>query len=172
MAEPRRRYRSGEEDSARWSDFRFRDGDIVVSTRSKSGTTWLQMVCALLVLRTADFPQPLHEISPWLDWLVRPLEEVIEGLESQSHRRIIKTHTPLDGLPLDDRATFIVAGRHPLDMAVSLYHQGDNVDRHRVAQLAGSPPARPHRAGRWPIGCERGLRGTVRRSRSSTRSQA
>ena len=34
--------------------------------------------------------------------------------------------------------------RHPLDMAVSLYHQGDNMDRARLAELTGVP-ARPRR---------------------------
>ncbi|HSF86957.1 MAG TPA: sulfotransferase domain-containing protein [Acidimicrobiia bacterium] len=136
--EPQRRYRSSEEDSARWNGFAFRSGDIVISTRSKSGTTWVQMICALLVHHTADFPAPLHVMSPWLDWLVEPRADVIARLEAQQHRRIIKTHTPLDGIPLDDRVTYIVTGRNPLDMAVSLYHQGGNIDRARLAQLSGS----------------------------------
>jgi hypothetical protein len=37
------RYQSPDEDSARWLGFPFRDGDIVISTRSKTGTTWVQM---------------------------------------------------------------------------------------------------------------------------------
>jgi hypothetical protein len=53
------RYQSAEEDSARWSGFPFREGDIVISARSKSGTTWMQMICALLVFRTPDLPAPL-----------------------------------------------------------------------------------------------------------------
>jgi hypothetical protein len=36
------RYQSPEEDSARWLGFPFRDGDIVISTRSKTGTTWVR----------------------------------------------------------------------------------------------------------------------------------
>ena len=43
------RYQSPDEDSARWLGFPFRDGDIVISTRSKTGTTWVQMICALLI---------------------------------------------------------------------------------------------------------------------------
>ena len=42
-------------------------------------------------------------------------------------------------MPLDDRATYIVVGRHPLDMAVSLYHHRDNIDRRRMAELTGQP---------------------------------
>jgi hypothetical protein len=130
---------SADEDSARWDQFRFRAGDVVISTRSKSGTTWMQMICALLVFGTSDLPAPLPELSPWLDHEIEPVADVVRRLEAQEHRRFVKTHTPLDGLPIDPRATYVVVGRHPLDMAVSLYHQGDNIDRERVAELTGRP---------------------------------
>jgi aryl sulfotransferase len=145
------RYQSAEEDSARWAGFEFREGDIVISTRSKSGTTWMQMICALLVFQTPDLPAPLGELSPWLDWLVTPREEVLARLAAQEHRRFIKTHTPLDGIPLDPRATYIVVARHPLDMAVSLYYQGENIDRARVRQLTGQPGTAPAPAPRPPL---------------------
>ncbi|WP_433688403.1 sulfotransferase domain-containing protein [Micromonospora carbonacea] len=138
------RYRSSEEDSARWAGFPFRDGDIVISTRSKSGTTWMQMICALLVFGTPDLPAPLSRLSPWLDWLAEPRAEVYARLAAQRHRRFVKTHTPLDGVPLDDRAHYVVVARHPLDMAVSLWHQSGNLDRARLAELTGRPaPAGP-----------------------------
>ncbi|NEE00870.1 sulfotransferase domain-containing protein [Phytoactinopolyspora halotolerans] len=133
------RYQSADEDSARWLEFPFREGDIVISTRSKSGTTWMQMICALLVFQTPDLPAPLSTLSPWLDWLIVPRDEVYDRLAAQQHRRFIKTHTPLDGVPIDPRATYIVVARHPLDMAVSLYHQGQNLDRKRIRALAGEP---------------------------------
>jgi len=138
-AAPRYRYTSPDEDSARWWDFPFRQGDIVVSTRSKSGTTWVQMICLLLVYGTPDLPGRLGALSPWLDHLVRPADEVFARLAAQEERRVIKTHTPLDGVPLDDRVTYIVVGRHPLDVAVSLYHHGANIDRRRMAELTGNP---------------------------------
>ncbi len=138
------RYRSDEEDSARWVGFPFRGGDIVISTRSKSGTTWMQMICALLVFQTPDLPAPLAQLSPWVDWLVTPSADVYARLAAQEHRRFVKTHTPLDGIPIDPRATYIVVARHPLDSAVSLWHQGDNIDRARVRELTGAPePDRP-----------------------------
>jgi aryl sulfotransferase len=138
------RYQSPDEDSARWLGFPFRDCDIVISTRSKTGTTWMQMICALLIFQTPELPAPLAQLSPWLDHLIVSREQVYARLAAQQHRRFIKTHTPLDGIPLDPRATYIVTARHPLDMAVSLYHQGDNIDRARVRQLTGQPePAEP-----------------------------
>jgi aryl sulfotransferase len=145
------RYQSPDEDSARWLGFPFRDGDIVISTRSKTGTTWVQMICALLIFQTPELPAPLAQLSPWVDHLIASREQVYAELAAQEHRRFIKTHTPLDGIPLDHRATYIVTARDPLDMAVSLYHQGANIDRARVRQLTGEPePAEP-RKGRKPL---------------------
>ena len=140
------RFMSADEDSARWLDFEFRGDDIVISTRSKSGTTWVQMICALLVFQTPDLPRPLAELSPWLDWLVVPKDKVFADLEVQRHRRFIKTHTPLDGLPIDDRVTYIVVARHPLDAAVSLHHQSGNINRARMAELTGNPDLAKHTA--------------------------
>ena len=135
--EPPVRYRSPDEDSARWWHFPFRPGDIVISTRSKSGTTWMQMICALLVFQTPAFPQPLADLSPWLDWLITPEAEVYARLAAQRHRRIIKTHTPLDGLPIDPGVTYIVVARDPLDPGrVSLFPPEDV-----QPQPAPDPPA-------------------------------
>jgi hypothetical protein len=145
------RYRSDEEDSARWLGFPFRQGDIVISTRSKSGTTWMQMICALLVFQSPSLPASLSTLSPWLDWLITPRDKVIARLAAQEHRRFIKTHTPLDGIPLDPRATYIVVARHPLDLAVSLHHQGNNLDRERIRQLTGQPEPEQPPAARLPL---------------------
>jgi Sulfotransferase domain len=101
MAETPVRYQSPEEDSARWFGFPFRDGNIVISTRSKTGTTWVQMICALLVFQTPELPAPLAQLSPWLDHLTASRDDVYAQLAAQKHRRLVKTHTPLDGIPLD-----------------------------------------------------------------------
>jgi aryl sulfotransferase len=144
MPETPHRYVSEDEDSDRWTGFAFRPGDIVISTRSKSGTTWMQMICALLVFGRPDLPRPLAELSPWIDHLVESRSDVYARLAAQAHRRFVKTHTPLDGIPLDARATYVVVARHPLDMAVSLYHQGNNIDHVRLRQLTGAPePSTP-----------------------------
>ncbi len=106
-------------DSGRWEGFQFRDDDIVISTPAKCGTTWMQMFCALLIFQTSELPGRLTELSPWLDMQTAPRDEVVAALEAMEHRRFIKTHTPLDGLPYDERVTYICVGRDPRDVAVS-----------------------------------------------------
>jgi hypothetical protein len=149
------RYISADEDSGRWEGFPFRTGDIVISTRSKTGTTWVQMICALLIFQTPQLDRPIGWYSPWLDRLIRPKEEIFARLEGQQHRRFIKTHTPLDGLPIDPRATYIVIGRHPLDSAVSLYYQGHNINRARqrelTQELTGQPVPAEAESPRKPV---------------------
>jgi hypothetical protein len=113
-----RRYRSVVADNARWDGFEFRDGDIVVCTPPKCGTTWMQTMCALLVF-DGRLDQPLAEISIWLDMQLANIDDVVARLAAQQHRRIIKTHTPLDGVPWDARVTYIGVARDPRDVAVS-----------------------------------------------------
>jgi aryl sulfotransferase len=132
-----RRY-AGERNE-RWEGFEHRPGDVVISTRSKCGTTWLQMIVLMLVHGTTELPAPLGELSPWLDWGIEPIGEVRSRLAGQQQRRVIKTHTPLGGLPLDRRVSYLVAGRRPLDVAVSQYHHSRNINRVRFAELSGTP---------------------------------
>lgn len=97
------------------------------------------MICALLVFQTPELPAPLTTLSPWLDMCVRPASDVHAHLAGQQHRRFVKTHTPLDGLPADSRVTYLVVGRDPRDVAVSLLHHGDNLRRDVVRRLVGEP---------------------------------
>lgn len=120
--------------SDRWDGFVFRDDDIVISTPPKSGTTWMQTLVALLLFDGVP-DQPVHELSPWLDMNLRTKDEAHTMLAAQTHRRFIKTHTPLDGLPLDDRVTYLTVGRDPRDVFVSMLHHGDNIAREQMLAL-------------------------------------
>jgi hypothetical protein len=131
----RPRYRSIIADSGRWDGFAFRPGDVVISTPSKCGTTWTQMLCALLIFDGPAFPAPLEEVSPWLDNCTRPLAAVTATYSAQTHRRFIKTHTPLDGIPLDRDVTYLVVGRDPRDVAISWEHHAANMDFARLLAL-------------------------------------
>jgi aryl sulfotransferase len=122
------RYETIFADSARWDSFVFRPDDIVISTPAKCGTTWLQTICAMEIFEHTKFDRPLDRISPWLDVLTRPLDAVLTDYEAQTHRRFIKTHTPLDGLPFDVRVTYSCASRDPRDVAVSWDGHASNIN--------------------------------------------
>ena len=120
-------------DSTRWQGFQSRSDDILICTSYKAGTTWTQMICSLLIFRSAEFSQPLTAISPWLDLKIEPIEDVLATYEAQRHRRFIKTHTPLDGLPYYPEATYLYVGRDPRDVFMSMMNhlQNDNPEASR-----------------------------------------
>jgi hypothetical protein len=123
---PARHYNHPVWDSARWQGFAPRTGDILVCTPYKAGTTWMQMICALLVFQKTEFHLPLAEISPWMDLKGHTAEKVHGMYAVQDHRRIIKTHTPLDGLPWFPEATYICVERDPRDIFMSMLNHLKN----------------------------------------------
>ncbi|WP_211517030.1 sulfotransferase domain-containing protein [Geodermatophilus africanus] len=123
-----RRYQGTVYDSNRWDGFQLRPGDIIIASSPKCGTTWTQMICALLILQEPELPLPLDRLSPWIDMETRARTEVFADLQAQTHRRFIKTHTPLDGLPHDPRVTYICVGRDPRDVALSIDRHIDNMN--------------------------------------------
>ena len=130
-----RRYHGFFADSARWERFRFRDDDIVISTPSKCGTTWMQNIVGSLIFDRPVLGVPISTVSPWLDMLIRTDDEVFGLLDAQQHRRWIKTHTPLDGLPLLHTVTYIAVIRHPLDVALSDRDHRSNMVQRRALEL-------------------------------------
>ena len=112
----------------RWANFPFRQGDIVVSTLPKSGTTWIQMICALLIFQTPDLPAPLPKLSVWLDAEGETRDNLYTSLAVQRHRRFIKSHLSLTEIHNDPRAIYIAVVRNPLDSVVSLCHQEQRIN--------------------------------------------
>lgn len=88
-------------------------------------------------------------MSPWLDQVTEPINAVRARLDAQSHRRVIKTHTPLDGLPLREDVVFVGVGGDARDVALSMGDHLRNMDLARVAELrlaaggASGTPLRP-----------------------------
>jgi aryl sulfotransferase len=119
-------YQNHHLDSTRWERFVPRDDDIVISTSYKSGTTWTQMIVAGLVFGAEEAPYQVMELSPWVDSRYRDIDSVIERLDSQNHRRFIKTHLPLDGLPYYSQVKYIVTGRDARDVCMSLWNHYSN----------------------------------------------
>jgi aryl sulfotransferase len=60
--------------------------------------------------------------SVWLDFALGSLGNDVKKLVEQTHRRFIKTHLPLDGLPFYDHVRYIVVSRNPRDVFMSLWN--------------------------------------------------
>jgi aryl sulfotransferase len=108
-------------DSTRWDGFEFRDGDTVIATWAKSGTTWMQQIVSQLVFNGAEGLAAM-DIAPWLDMRCMPLDDVMQGLEAQTHRRFVKTHLPADALRMSPQANYIYIARDGRDVAWSFYN--------------------------------------------------
>ena len=111
-----RTYQNFAMDSTRWQRHQPRPDDIVISTPPKSGTTWTQeIVRQLIFCGQPDAPErdslALSQISPWLDQRRFPLDEVLNRLEAQQHRRFVKSHLRLDGLPYFPQVKYIACSR-------------------------------------------------------------
>lgn len=110
-----------------WNNFKFRDDDVIVATYAKSGTTWTQQIVGQLVFQGAE-DVPIHDISPWLDLRIMP-PDTMEKIEAQTHRRIIKTHLPLDALTFSRKAKYIYIGRDGRDVVWSFYNHHANANQ-------------------------------------------
>jgi aryl sulfotransferase len=119
-------YRNHHLDSTRWEHYVPRDDDIIIVTSVKSGTTWVQTIVMYLIFGDVQ-PRPVWHTSPWLDARFGPpLDEILEVLRAQQHRRFIKTHLPLDGLPYHPQVKYIVVGRDARDVLMSLWNHCRN----------------------------------------------
>jgi aryl sulfotransferase len=122
-------------DSRRWSGYQPRDGDIVIATYSKCGTTWTQRIVSMLVL-ASDEPQPVWELSPWPDARFGPpIEDVMASANAQTHRRFFKSHLPLTALPLYDGVQYIHVARDGRDACMSLHNHLLNFSAEGLAML-------------------------------------
>lgn len=108
-------------DSTVWNDFQFRDGDIIIGTWGKSGTTWLQQIVGQMIFGGSD-EVSIADMSPWVDLRVPPKPEKLAMLEAQTHRRFLKTHLAVDTLVFSPRARYIYIGRDGRDVLWSMYN--------------------------------------------------
>jgi aryl sulfotransferase len=113
-------YQNHHLDGPRWERFKTRPGDIVISTSYKAGTTLMQTIVSNLLFPDGNLPAPANDLAPWLDMRLRPFEDMAAELEAQTHRRCMKTHLPLDGLPYREEVKYVVVSRDPRDVFMSL----------------------------------------------------
>jgi aryl sulfotransferase len=125
-------------DSTVWNDFRFRDNDIIIATYAKSGTTWMQQMVAQMLFG-GDPDLPVAELSPWVDLRVPSRDIKLAAIEAQTHRRILKTHLPVDALVFSPRARYIYVARDGRDVVWSMYNHHANANASWYAALNDTP---------------------------------
>ncbi len=132
---PEREYRTWIFDSRRWQHYRPRPDDIIIATYPKCGTTWMQRIVGLLVFQSPE-PKPIMQISAWIDRrFPQPIEAVMTLIEAQEHRRFLKSHLPLDGLPFHDDVKYIHVARDGRDACMSFHNHGTGFTEEMLAGL-------------------------------------
>jgi aryl sulfotransferase len=130
-----REFRTWGVDSRYWSGYAPRDDDIIIATAPKCGTTWMQQIVSSLVFGDANV-RPLPTVSPWVEARFRyTAEEMRQILASLQHRRFLKTHLPIDGLPLYDDVKYIHVGRDGRDAAFSMHNHFSGFSEAHLALL-------------------------------------
>jgi len=112
-----------------------RPDDIVVCTPPKCGTTWMQTIIVSLLWPDGRAPDPVMVLSPWLEAEFYRFEELRARLDAQAHRHVIKSHTPADGIPIRDDASYIFVGRDGRDAFMSYCHHHEVFSRGVRAEL-------------------------------------
>lgn len=125
-------------DSTIWNDFQFRQDDIIIATYAKSGTTWMQQIVAQLVFN-GDPNLAVAALSPWLDLRVPPKAVKLAEVEAQTHRRILKTHLPVDALVYSPQAKYLYIARDGRDVLWSLYNHHANANSLWYEMLNDTP---------------------------------
>lgn len=136
-------------DSTRWERYSPRNDDIIIVTPYKSGTTWMQTIVMHLIFQDLQ-TRPIEEFSPWLDMRLPSVDQIINKLEQQKHRRFIKTHLPLDGLPYYTQSKYIVVGRDARDVFMSLWNHHSHVTKEFLRALNTTPGRVGHPIPRCP----------------------
>jgi aryl sulfotransferase len=125
-------------DSTVWNDFKFRDDDVVISTYAKSGTTWTQQIVGQILFNGSE-DVSIGQSSMWLDLRVPPREVKLAAFESQTHRRFVKTHLPVDALVFSPKAKYIYVGRDGRDVVWSMYNHHKNANETWYQMLNETP---------------------------------
>jgi aryl sulfotransferase len=135
-------------DSTVWNSFKFRNDDVIVATWAKSGTTWTQQIVSQLIFNGAEGID-VPKISPWVDLRIMP-KAAIDGLEDQTHRRVLKTHLPVDALVFSPKAKYIYIGRDGRDAIWSLFNHHINATDDFFAAFNNCPGRQGPRLERGP----------------------
>lgn len=129
-------------DSRVWDEFDFRDDDVIIGTWGKSGTTWTQQILGQLIFAGQE-DLSLSDMSPWLDFVVPPVEAGLPLVKAQTHRRFVKTHLPLAALTFSPKAKYVYVGRDGRDVVWSMHNHHANFIPEFYQHFANNPRTGP-----------------------------
>jgi aryl sulfotransferase len=132
-------YQNHHLDSTRWDAISLRPGDVVISTAYKAGTTLTQTIVGHLIFFGGEMPEVLLRASPWVEMRMHPLDDLRELVEGQTHRRFLKSHVGLDGIPYREDVSYLFVARDPRDVFMSLWNHYSNHTPEFMSTLNGLP---------------------------------
>jgi aryl sulfotransferase len=129
LVSPTRVVRDYLHNSLVWEDFLARDGfaegDVIIVTPVKAGTTWTQRIIQQILHNGAENDGSLSDTSPWLESSWGDHAGMLDVLKRQleaGSRRVIKSHLPADALPMAPEARYVFVGRNGKDAAISFHN--------------------------------------------------
>ncbi len=123
--------------SRNWDLIDPRDGDIVITTSYKSGTTWMQNIVLRMVFAGVPVPA-VADVSPWVDLRRADPGPMAALLADQTHRRVMKSHLSLDAIPYHPGTRYIVCVRDARDVFMSLWNHMSLMSVAAVEAMNGS----------------------------------
>jgi len=104
------------------------EGDIFVSTFSKSGTNWMMQISHQIAWHGDGEYENIHDVVSWPnipgkrnEKMATPLHNDFIKKHSPTGMRVIKTHLPAHYVPLNEKAKYLVVVRDPKEIFVSSY---------------------------------------------------
>ncbi|KAF8787306.1 Sulfotransferase family cytosolic 1B member 1 like protein [Argiope bruennichi] len=100
-------------------DYPPKDGDIIIASYPKTGTTWLQYIVLQIISKGESFPtfnDLLDKVTPFMEMTG------VEAIDNLTGVRIYKHHYRYNMVKKNPKAKVLYTYRNPADTVISFYH--------------------------------------------------